>query len=372
MKRDTISVKELRDWLDQSEPVTVLDVRPISERAEWSIPGSIHVDAYRALWKGDPDALADIDLPSNRPVVTVCAAGRTSQIAAEQLSKRGYSALSLDGGMKAWSEAWNIAEVTLQHGNDRGARVIQVRRTGKGCLSYTIGSRGEAAVIDASLDPQIYIKIAGSYGWKIKQALDTHIHADHLSRSKALADATGARLLLPEQRRVSYDFTPLTDGAVLNIGKESLRVLHTPGHTFESACYLLNDQALFTGDTLFLRSIGRPDLEATADEARTRASALYHSLRGLQDLPPGTVILPGHTSQPVPFDGRPICAPLSDVKQDIEVLNLAEDAFIEAVLSRIPPTPPNHHRIVELNEAGILPEGELTDLEAGANRCAIA
>jgi glyoxylase-like metal-dependent hydrolase (beta-lactamase superfamily II) len=369
MSKDTVSVEELRDQLERGDPVSVLDVRPANERAEWSIPGSIHVDAYRALWKGDPNALADVELPVSTPVVAVCAAGRTSLIAAEQLSKVGYTALSLEGGMKAWSQAWNTAQVPLQKSR---ARVIQVRRTGKGCLSYIIGSSGEAIVIDASLDPQVYIKLANSHRWKIRQVLDTHIHADHLSRSKALAEATGARLFLPEQRRVSYDFTPLQDGAEVRVGKARLRVLHTPGHTFESASYLLDSEALFTGDTLFLTSIGRPDLEAIAGEAGIRARALYHSLRKLLALPQEILVLPGHASEPVPFDGQPICAPLLDVKQHIDILDLAEDAFIEAVLSRIPPTPPNHHRIVELNEAGVLPQSELTDLEAGANRCAIA
>jgi glyoxylase-like metal-dependent hydrolase (beta-lactamase superfamily II) len=251
-------------------------------------------------------------------------------------------------------------------------RVIQVRRTGKGCLSYILGSKGEATVIDASLDHAVYVRLAARFGWKITQVLDTHIHADHLSRSRALAEEVGAVLYLPAQERVSFDFTPLHDGTVLSVGEAKLKVLHTPGHTLESVCYLLDNRALFTGDTLFLSSIGRPDLEASAGEAQVRASALYHSLHKLMPLPAATVVLPGHTSQPGPFDNVPIGARLSDIRKSIDILGLDETTFVQTVLARIPPTPPNHHRIVELNEAGVLPPGDPTDLEAGANRCAIS
>src|SRR6266699_6763594 len=153
----TIDVETLRRWLEEGRPVTVLDVRPAAERAEWAIPGSIHVNAYEALQAHDPAALADVDVPSDGPVVTVCAAGKTSMIAAEQLAARGVEALSLEGGMKAWSLAWNATEVPIP---GRSVRVIQVRRTGKGCLSYLIGADEEAAVIDASIDPQVYLDLA--------------------------------------------------------------------------------------------------------------------------------------------------------------------------------------------------------------------
>ncbi len=135
--------------------------------------------------------------------------------------------------------------------------------------------------------------------------------------------------------------------------------------------YLLDERALFTGDTLFLASVGRPDLEASADEARDRATALYHSLQRLFALPDDTLILPGHLSEPIAFDGEPIAAPLSDVRERVTLLNQGEAGFVSTILSRIPPTPPNHQIIVHANEAGQFPDGDLTDVEAGANRCAV-
>ena len=365
----TMTVDTLRDLLEQRKPVAVLDVRTAADRAEWAIPGSIHVDAYDRLKAHDPTVLVDLDLPGDRPVVTVCGVGRVAAIAAEQLRSRGIQAVTLFGGMKAWSLAWNTAEVALRSSE---ARVIQVRRTGKGCLSYLVGTGTEAAVIDASLAPEVYVSLARHQGWTITSVLDTHLHADHLSRSRALAEATGATHRLPVQERVSYPFAPLREGDVLELGAARLTVWHTPGHTLESASYLLDEQALFTGDTLFLAGVGRPDLEASAAEARGRAHALYRSLQRLLVLPPETLILPAHTSSPVAFDRQPIVDTLATVRARIPALQAAEDAFVETILARIPPTPPNHSRIVALNEAGLLPEGDPTELEAGANRCAVS
>src|SRR5262245_59211186 len=101
-----VDVDSLRSMLDSEQQVTVLDVRAAADRAEWAIPGSVHIDAYDALKAGDPTALAGVDLPPGVPVVTICGAGKMSLVAAEQLRARGYDARSLIGGMKAWSLAW--------------------------------------------------------------------------------------------------------------------------------------------------------------------------------------------------------------------------------------------------------------------------
>jgi glyoxylase-like metal-dependent hydrolase (beta-lactamase superfamily II) len=340
----------------------------VADRAEWAIPGSIHVDAYAALKTNDPHALDAVDLPGDRPVVTVCGVGKISLVAADQLGGRGLEAYSLAGGMQAWSLAWNTTELPLPNS---AARVVQVRRTGKGCLSYLIGADGEAAVIDAALDPAVYQQLAQQRGWRITAVFDTHIHADHLSRSRALAEQTGATLYLPDQQRASFAFTRLGDDDTIAIGSARLRALRTPGHTAESTSYLLDDQALFTGDTLFLNAVGRPDLHADPEAARTRAHALYASLQRLLTLPRETLVLPGHTSAPIPFDGEPLADTLAQVYAQTALLQVSEDDFVAALLARIPPTPPNHTRITELNEAGALVDDPIA-LEAGANRCAIA
>jgi glyoxylase-like metal-dependent hydrolase (beta-lactamase superfamily II)/rhodanese-related sulfurtransferase len=361
-----IEAETLRTWLAENRPVTVVDVRSDEDREQWSIPGSVHINAYEALKCGERSVLSEAELPADRPIVTVCNLGKMSERAADELSRRGLEVLSLAGGMKAWSLSWNTAELRLS-----GAVVTQIRRAGKGCLSYLISSDGEALVVDASLPPDVYRSIAERLAVRIRYVLDTHVHADHLSRSKQLAEATRAELLLPAQDRVHFPYRPLRPGDVIEAGSIKVEAIHTPGHTMESMCFLVNGEALFTGDTLFTASVGRPDLHAHIEQARSRASLLYRSVKQLLALGPNVLVLPGHTSSPPAFDGVPISARLQVVSERLQEWLQLEPAFIERILARIPPTPPNFERIVELNESGELPAEDPTELEAGANRCAI-
>lgn len=124
--KKNINAETLQAWLEQDEPVFILDVRPKEQREEWQIPGSHYLDAYQRLNEGDNSVLDEIDIPENTKVVTVCAAGRTSEIASAVLRQKGIEAWSLEGGMKAWGTAWNVAR---KHFTD--FEVVQIRRTGK-------------------------------------------------------------------------------------------------------------------------------------------------------------------------------------------------------------------------------------------------
>jgi len=365
MTADHITVAELQELLAAGQPVTVLDVRSPSD-VDWEIPGSIHVDAYDDLQSGRLGPLAVLDLPPG-PVVTVCGVGRTAAIATRLLRAKGVEALTLEGGMRSWSLAWNTAQATIS-----GCQVVQVRRTGKGCLSYIVESQAEAIVVDASVDPDVYVRLLRERGWRLVAVADTHIHADHLSRSRRLAHLEGAALLLPTQDRAQFPFRPMADDDRIVFGSMALVAMHTPGHTEESTTYLLDNTAAFTGDTLFLNSVGRPDLEGgTRQELASRARQLHTSVSRLLQLPEAAQVFPGHVSEAIPFDGRMLATTVGTIRDSVPLARLEEAAFVQAVLARIPPNPPNHSRIVEFNERGELP-GDPSEVEAGANRCAIA
>jgi glyoxylase-like metal-dependent hydrolase (beta-lactamase superfamily II) len=134
---------------------------------------------------------------------------------------------------------------------------------------------------------------------------------------------------------------------------------------------MLDGACLFTGDTLFLASVGRPDLHADEEEARDRAHLLFQSLGRLQRLSPELLVLPGHASEPISFDGVPLTASLEEVFSRLQHRLLSEDAFVSRILAHLPPAPPNYQQVVELNERGILSGVDVTELEAGANRCAV-
>jgi glyoxylase-like metal-dependent hydrolase (beta-lactamase superfamily II) len=368
-----ISGDEFKQMLESGKPVAVVDIREANEYTDWHIHNSTNIPVYNALNRGNTDALTPHikTLPNDRPIVTVCRMGNTSKYAAHILESSGYDAFSLIGGMRGWSTMWSEARIQLEARTD--AVFFQVRRNGKGCLSYMLGSHGEAAIVDPCVDESVYIQITKREGLMIKHVLETHVHADHLSRARALCQATDAQHKLPTNKRAIYPYTPIRDGDKLSIGGGiSIEVIATPGHTGESVCYLVEGEALLTGDTLFVESVGRPDLEKGDAGANAGANMLYHSLQErILKLPDSVQIYPAHYSQPIGFDGAPVSAELSQLKTTIDLLATSEENFVQSILSSLRAKPPNFHAIIAINEGKAdLGLTNPIDLEAGPNRCA--
>jgi glyoxylase-like metal-dependent hydrolase (beta-lactamase superfamily II)/rhodanese-related sulfurtransferase len=362
-----IDVATLRAWLESGKKVNIVDIRPGDERNEWFIPGSTHIDAYEKLKQNDSNALRNVDFDKNVPVVTVCAGGKTSVIAANRLQEQGYEVYSLKDGMKGWSLAWNQALLQFED-----YQIIQVRRTGKGCLSYIIGSNNNAIIVDTSLPVDIYEGILHQQGWQLQSVMETHIHADHLSRSKQIADRFGVPLFLPIPNRVEFGYETLEEGDTIKLDEISIAVLATPGHTVESVCFLINGEVLLSGDTIFTNAVGRPDLKSTEEEAKKRAVLLYDSLQKLMELNEAVIVLPAHTNAPVDFDHRPITSTLAKIRNDVAVINLPRVEFVKQILSNLPDPPLNYLAIVERNISGDISDVNPIEIEAGANRCAIS
>ena len=362
-----IDTATLSSWLAAGKKVSVLDIRPMHEREEWFIPQSIHFDAYKKIKAKDPTALQELHLDKSIPVVTVCAGGKTSFMAAQMLAEKGYDAYSLSQGMKGWSLAWNIAYQQFD-----GFEVWQVRRTGKGCLSYIIASANEAIIIDASLPLEVYTQLINQNKLSVKYVIETHIHADHLSRSKEVAEYFHVPLYLPVPNKVQFEFDPIKPDTIFSIGSIFLQSIPTPGHTLESFSFYINNNILITGDTLFTNGVGRPDLKSSTEESRQKAHLLYASLNKLLSLPDSVIVLPAHTNKPVEFDNTLIKTTIGEAKKNIVLLRSSEEEFINSLLQKIPPVPPNFLSIVEKNITGSYEGIDPVDLEAGANRCAVS
>ena len=362
-----ITTDALSQILSSHEAVNIIDIRPIQEREEWFIPGSIHIDAYNKLKHNDTSAFDNLHLDKSIPIVTVCAGGKTSLIAADILQQKGYNAFSLNGGMKGWSLAWNTA-----HQSFDDFEIWQIRRTGKGCLSYIIASNKEAIIIDASLPVEVYARLVNQHHLSVKYVIETHIHADHLSRSKELSEYFKVPLYLPATNKVQFEFNPVKADTIFPVGSIVLKSIPTPGHTLESFSFYIDNKILITGDTLFTNGVGRPDLKSNAEESREKAKQLYQSLQKLLSLPDNVIILPAHTSKPVEFDHVIIQTTIGEAKKNIAMLKNNEEDFIHSLLQKIPPTPPNFLAIVEKNIIGSYEGINPVDLEAGANRCAVS
>lgn len=367
-----IDVDELARLLGGDDPPAVIDIREAEKHADWRIPGSINLPVIGSIRKGDAAPLhaGAARLPRDRFTVVVCNVGRSSLKAATALEPLGFDVASLRGGMRAWSTAHTVAAITLASVPD--ATFIQVRRNGKGCLSYLLGSGGDAIVVDPSLDAEVYLELARQHGLRIKTVLETHVHADHVSRARALAATAGAELCMPPNRRVAFKFRAVPDGATLRAGRLELRAIATPGHTGESTCYLVANEALLSGDTVFVDSVGRPDLERGDAGAEAGAKILHKSLHGkVLSLTDDLRVYPAHSGGDIGFDGVPIAARLGDLRA-LPILKLAEAAFVKRTLEGLGAKPPAYDDIIAVNEARHdLGDTDPVELEAGPNRCAV-
>lgn len=167
--------------------------------------------------------------------------------------------------------------------------------------SYYIESEGEAVVIDPIREPQPYMNLAAKSDAVIKYVFETHFHADFVSGHIDLAKKTGAQIIYGPNGTTNYDTYTATDNEEFTVGKIKIKILHTPGHTLESSCYLLIDEngkeaAIFTGDTLFIGDVGRPDLAIKSDLTREDlAGMMYDSLRNkIMTLADEVTLYPGH------------------------------------------------------------------------------
>lgn len=235
-----------------------------------------------------------------------------------------------------------------------------------GCLAqgaYYIESNGEAAIIDPLREIKPYLEMAEKRGAKIKYVLETHFHADFVSGHIDLAKASGAKIVYGPNAKADFDFHEAKDEEILNLGDYKIKVLHTPGHTMESSCYLLidengNEQSVFTGDTLFIGDVGRPDLAQKGDITQEDlAGYLFDSLRNkIMTLPDDVVVYPGHGA------GSACGKKMSDetvstikAQKDTNYAlreDMSKDVFIKEVTDGLMPPPGYFPENVALNKKG--------------------
>lgn len=403
-----IDPDELKKKIDDNENIFLLDVRTPPEYEAWRIsyekhdnPKLIPVDR---LFMNDPTLLKEI--PKEKEIVTVCSHGNRSMIAAKILQQLGYNVKSVKGGMAGWNKVYDIAEISVPE--EAPFKIWQIRRISKGCMGYIISSKEDktATVIDPSREIyESFLKIAQDNEFQITQLLDTHQHADHVSGIVKLVKTITKETNM-EQIRVycssleDYETSKtelknimyVKDGDKIYIDdKVTLRAIHTPGHTNGSMSFIIeyspndnnnnnnvNDKHptnsyLFTGDTLFVDGVGRPDLR---DQTKKFAELLYDTYhKKILQLPDDTVVLPAH------FNGTsialkhtvPILETLGTIKKRVKLLSMTKDEFIDYIADTVQPRPGNYRTIISINKKMLLQdEIEMADLEAGPNSCAIS
>ncbi|MFJ7850741.1 MBL fold metallo-hydrolase [Peribacillus sp. NPDC097206] len=374
MPYNEMTAKEVAKKVINNDELFIFDVRNENDFNDWKIEGA-GFDYFNMPYFELLDGVEEImdKIPTNKEVLVVCAKEGSSVMVAEMLSDAGLTVSYLKGGMKAWSE--HLEPLKIGDLKD-GGEIYQFIRLGKGCLSYMVVSNGEAAIIDSTRMIDTYLDFAESIGAKITQVFDTHLHADHISGGRQIAESTNATYWLPpkDATEVVFEYEPLENGKVVNIGHTAIEIqaLYSPGHTIGSTSFVVDEKYLLTGDILFIDSIGRPDLAGLAEDwVGDLRETLYTRYKALSD---ELIVLPSHFMiiEELNEDGS-VAKKLGSLFEENHGLNIADETeFREMVTGNLPPQPNAYQEIRQTNMGKITPDEEKQrEMEIGPNRCAV-
>jgi glyoxylase-like metal-dependent hydrolase (beta-lactamase superfamily II)/rhodanese-related sulfurtransferase len=399
-----IKPDDLKKRIDEGKDIFILDVRTPEEHKSWKVSYDRYQDSsvipIDAL--SSPDSLKQI--PKDKEIVTFCGHGNRSMAAAKLLSRLGYNVKSIEEGLDGWNSVYDIASISNMGSSP--VRIWQIRRLSKGCMSYMVASAYDksAIVIDATckIDKAIS-KIINENELRLTKIIDTHLHADHLSGATRLAKKYGADVYISSLEGYNTNnnggnglsFKSIRDGDIIQVGDGVvLEAIHTPGHTNGSISFRLQNEIkktktkttnssnnidkdrnhndyLFTGDTLFVDGIGRPDLHNKAEEFTRNLYNTYH--QKILNLPDETLILPAHFSGSFEHQ-KLISNTINSMKQKMNLLSASEAEFIKFVTgSTLSTQPMNYKKIISINKNMTLCDRiKQKDIEAGPNACGIS
>jgi len=372
----TLSPASLKRALDSGEAVRLLDVRDRDEVAAWHVDGPsvirTHIPYAKFMQAKVQDTVADraAEVEGSGPITVVCGHGEASAFVAGLLADAGVDARNLAGGMDEWARIYDAHGIAAD-----GPTVVQYQRPATGCLAYRVQSDGEILVVDPlAAFTDRYVTDAEERDLSVTAVLDTHVHADHVSGLRDLAEATGARPLVPEgaaARGMAVDVETVADGDELSVGSATAEVVALPGHTTGMVGLAVGD-VLLSGDSLFLHSVARPDVQGGTDPTDL-ARDLYRTLTDrLAQFPADAVLAPGHydARATAAADGT-FTAPLGAVRDRLQVFSKAADDFVARLTGDLPPGPANAERIVEINlGTEAVADEDAFELELGPNNCA--
>jgi len=373
-----ITSEELVQRVESGEPIRVLDIRAPEALAGGKIDvvspdGFLNIRGSEIYARGDGFTKV---LAPNGPVAVVCGQGNSSKEMALHLNEMGFHAVSVRGGMAAWANAEIQRTLQPPPGFDH---FLQFDRVAKGNLGYLLASGGKALLVDPPRKMDAFLKAAKDLSLDVIGAADTHAHADYISGGPMIARSLGVPYYLhPNDAILPYDgtpakipFTALQAGVPIRVGNAEVAFEHTPGHTEGSVTYLAGDVAL-TGDFIFIRSVGRPDLGGKLDEW---TPVLWRSIeRAKKNWNRSWRIYPAHyASEAERLPDRTVGSDFALVLEANEPLRIeTEPEFVAWVKARVGTSPDAYRKIKTVN-LGLLDvwDMEAQELESGRNACAL-
>jgi glyoxylase-like metal-dependent hydrolase (beta-lactamase superfamily II)/rhodanese-related sulfurtransferase len=376
MEPTPYKAEELFEWVTRAgEEFLLLDVRVNEQFDQFKVEGPFLSDMvnvpYVEFVEHEEESVAKV--PMAEKVRIVCAKEGSAKYVAEILVNHGFKDVRyLEGGIKNWG---NMLAPELVASDD-GYQLYQFIRPGKASCSYGLIYNDEMVLFDPSRNVEFYQRFAEDNGARIVKSCETHLQADYISGSKQIAVDFGAHILGHENdfKEATFKYEKIVDEQVYSFSKggPEIKALHMPGHTPGSTSYLIDNKYLITGDTVFILSIGRPDLGGKAEEW---SKLLYHTLKtkiaGLND---DLIILPGHYmdwSEANP--SRIFSDTLGNIKnKNSGIYGIStEQEFIDFIKDNMRPQPEVYAEVRKVN-AGLLEvdaeEQEIMDL--GKNECA--
>ncbi|NNF98216.1 MAG: MBL fold metallo-hydrolase [Desulfobacteraceae bacterium] len=374
MALGSFTAEDMFGWLVNRDDFLLLDVRNDVEFGRFKVEGPFPVDMlnvpYMEFIEMEDESVAKV--PHGKKVRIVCAREGSSKYIGEILTGRGYTDVAhMKVGIKAWGNL--LAPVRVAKGGNY--ELFQFRRPGKASCSYGLISGREMMVFDPAKNFKFYLDFAKDKGCAVTKTFETHRQADYISGSDMLRRAAAVEIVAPADdfKEARFPYTPARHGDRHRMGEgPEVEIIHTPGHTPGSTCYRIDGKYLITGDTVFIKSIGRPDLGGMA---KAWSELLFGTMTGtLLKLADDTVILPGHYMEWDEADENLLFAAtmgkIKSLNADIYAIDNADD-FYEFIEANMRPQPEEYAKIRDIN-AGLaeVDEEQQEIMDIGKNECA--
>jgi len=378
MELQSYRAEDLFEWVtSEGQDFTLLDVRNNEEFGRFKVEGPhlskmINIPYMEFIEKED-ESVAQVQVPKEESIRIVCAKEGSAKYVAEILVKNGWQDVRyLEEGIKSWG---NMLAPKLV-ASESGYKLYQFIRPGKASCSYGYIYEDEMVVFDPSRNVQFYQNFANEQGARIIKTFETHLQADYISGSQQIFSGTGAQIVGHQNdfKDATFEYKSPNDQEVFKFSKggPEIQAIHMPGHTPGSTSYLIDNKYMVSGDTVFILSIGRPDLGGMAEDwSKLLFNTLKTKIAGLDD---DLVILPGHYIEWSEANPQQMFVDtLGGIRnKNADIYGIAkEDEFVRFIKDNIRKQPDEYAEIRKVN-AGLLEvddeDQEIMDL--GKNECA--
>lgn len=372
MTLTSYEAKDLFQWFTDKADITVLDVRNETDFQRFQVESPYPFDminvSYYDFMELEEESVAKV--PTDRAIRIVCAKEGSAKYVGEILVKHGFTDVRyLTGGIKTWG---NLLVPRLVHQKD-DYFLYQFIRPGKASCSYGICTDTEMMLVDPTRNIDFYIDFAKEKGCKIIKTFESHLQADYIAGSRQIAEKTGADFF----GGIDFDGTKAGAKSVkdqeihnFSVGGPDITILLTPGHTPGSLTFIVDNTYMISGDTVFIQSVGRPDLGGKVDEW---AVMLYNTLQEVVKMDDSLLVLPGHYMNWSEADEDLIfCLTFGQVKErNKDVFAMDEKAFTQYIKDNMRPQP-SDYALIRLANANTeqFDTDKQEELDLGKNECA--